>query len=236
MVSGSASRADQRFTSRYHIEGRVDEYIRPHPDSAALLTIDTQNDFTLPGAPAEIDGTAEAVPQMRRLVETFRSENAPIVHIVRLYKEDGSNVDHCRRKAIEAGAAIVQPGTDGAELVDELKPSVDSRLDANRLSDDEFQEIGPQEWIMYKPRWGAFYRTDLDEFLDAQSVDTIVVCGCNFPNCPRATIYEASERDYRLVFVPDATSGVYDRGLRELENIGVAVKQTGEAIEWMASS
>ena len=57
----------------------MDEYTRPHPDNAALLTIDVQNDFTLPGSAAEIDGTAAAVPRMRRLVETFREDGQPIV-------------------------------------------------------------------------------------------------------------------------------------------------------------
>lgn len=211
----------------------MDDYIRPHRDSAALLTIDVQNDFTLPGAPAEIDGTAAAVPRMQRLVETFRSEDAPIVHVVRLYKRDGSNVDQCRRAEIEAGADIVRPGTDGAELVAELKPSPDASLDADGLLRGEFQTLASQEWATYKPRWSAFYRTGLTEFLADRSIDTIVVCGCNFPNCPRATIYEASERDYRLVFVPDATSGVYERGRREVENIGVQVKTTTETIEWI---
>jgi nicotinamidase-related amidase len=211
----------------------MNEYVRPNRDSAVLLTIDTQNDFTLAGAPAEIDGTGEAVPQMNRLVELFRSRQAPIVHVVRLYEEDGSNVDRCRRAEIEAGADIVRPGTDGAELVAELKPSTDVRLDADRLLNGDFQEISPHEHVMYKPRWSAFYRTDLTDFLDTRSLDTIVVCGCNFPNCPRTTIYEASERDYRIVFVPDATSGVYERGVRELEDIGVAVKETEDAIEWM---
>lgn len=212
----------------------MDAYIRPHRDSAALLTVDTQNDFTLPGAPAEIQGTAEAVPQMQRLVETFRSEDVPVVHAIRLYKRDGSNVDRCRREHIESGAEIVRPGTDGAELIEELKPSAQVRLDADRLLRGDFQEVGPQEWIMYKPRWGAFYRTDLDGFLAARSVDTVVVCGCNYPNCPRTTIYEASERDYRLVFVSDATSGVYERGIAELENIGVTVRETADAIEWIS--
>jgi nicotinamidase-related amidase len=211
----------------------MNEYVRPNRDSAVLLTIDTQNDFTLAGAPAEIDGTGEAVPQMQRLVELFRSRQAPIVHVVRLYEEDGSNADRCRRADIEAGADIVRPGTDGAELVAELKPSTDVRLDADRLLNGGFQEISPHEHVMYKPRWSAFYRTDLTDFLDTRSLDTIVVCGCNFPNCPRTTIYEASERDYRIVFVPDATSGVYERGVRELEDIGVAVKETGDTIEWM---
>ena len=213
----------------------MNENVRPRRDSAVLLTIDTQEDFTVPGAPAEIDGTAEAVPRMKRLVEAFRAEDAPIVHVVRLYKQDGSNVDQCRRADIEAGAEIVRPGTEGAELVEALKPSGDVRLDSERLLAGEFQAIGPSEWVLYKPRWGAFYRTDLQDFLEDRSIDTIVTCGCNFPNCPRTTIYEASERDHRLILVPDATSGVYERGLEELENIGVAVNDTDGTIEWLAA-
>jgi len=46
----------------------------------------------------------------------------PIVHVIRLYSKDGSNVDLCRRKAIENGKHLVIPGSDGAELIDELKP------------------------------------------------------------------------------------------------------------------
>jgi len=213
----------------------MDEYTRPNRDSTVLLTIDTQNDFTLPRAPAEIDGTAEAVPQMQQLVEAFRTEESPIIHVVRLYRADGSNVDQCRKADIEDGAIVVRPGTDGAELVKELRPSPDIRLNADRLLDGQFQQIGPQEYVMYKPRWSAFYRTELEKFLETRGIDTIVVCGCNFPNCPRTTIYEASERDYRIVFVPDATSGVYERGIRELENIDVSIKGTTETIDWLTA-
>ena len=74
---------------------------------------------------------------------------------------------------------------------------------------------------MYKPRWGVFYQTPLREHLNDLCTNTLLICGCNFPNCPQATIYEASERDFRVVLVTDATSGVYERGLRELGNIGV---------------
>lgn len=211
----------------------MDEYTRPDPEQAALLTIDAQNDFTLPDASARIPGTADAVPQMERLVEAFRSEARPVIHVVRLYREDGSNVDQCRRQAIEDGAEIVHPGTEGAELVAELKPSGGVSLDATRLLEGTFQEIGSNEWILYKPRWGAFYSTHLDDFLSERSVNTVIVCGCNFPNCPRTTVYEASERDYRIVFVPDATSKTYNRGLDELENIGVALMDTEELIEWI---
>jgi nicotinamidase-related amidase len=63
--------------------------------------------------------------------------------------------------------------------------------------------------------------------------DRIVVCGCNFPNCPRTTIYEASERDFHIVFVPDATSGVYARGLDELRGIGAAIQDAEQFVSWL---
>jgi hypothetical protein len=50
-----------------------------------------------------------------------------------------------------------------------------------------------------------------------------VFCGCNFPNCPRTSIYEASERDFRVVVATDAISGLYARGEQELNAIGVTL-------------
>jgi nicotinamidase-related amidase len=150
---------------------------------------------------------------------------------VRLYLPDGSNVDPCRRQDVERGKRIVLLGTGGAELVDELKPSYSVRLDAEGLLGGGLQLIGPDEWIMYKPRWGAFYRTPLEAHLRGLDVNTIAVCGCNFPNCPRATIYEASERDFRVAVVTDATSGLYEWGLRELKNIGVEPVSADDVLE-----
>jgi nicotinamidase-related amidase len=81
---------------------------------------------------------------------------------------------------------------------------------------------------MYKPRWGAFYRTPLEQHLRSYGIDTLVFCGANFPNCPRTSIYEASERDFRIILVRDGTSGLYARGERELLGIGVSVLPAGE--------
>jgi len=209
----------------------VDDYLSPDWANAALLTIDTQKDFTLSGAPAEVAGTAEAVTRMRRLVEEFRLRTRPIIHVVRIYLPDGSNVDLCRRRDVERGKRVVLPDSDGAELMEDLKPAVETRLDAGRLLAGELQRVGPAEWIMYKPRWGAFHNTPLEDHLTGLGANTVVVCGCNFPNCPRATVYEASERDLRVVLVADATSGLYARGLRELENIGVNLMDVREVLE-----
>jgi len=83
--------------------------------------------------------------------------------------------------------------SDGAELMDELKLSPDIRSNSELLLSGTLQQVGSMEWIMYKPRWGAYYNTILEKYLHNIGVNTVVVGGCNFPNCPRATIYEASE-------------------------------------------
>ncbi|MEI9812131.1 MAG: isochorismatase family cysteine hydrolase [Acidobacteriota bacterium] len=194
------------------------------------MTIDVQRDFTLPGAPAEIPGTAAAVPNMVRLVEGFRTAGRPIAHMIRLYKADGSSVDLCRREKIVSGWEAVRPGSAGAELMPELGAR---EFDADVLLSGEPQQVRAREWILYKPRWGAFYQTALERMIAELDIDTVVVCGCNFPNCPRTSIYEASERDLRVMLVDDAMSGVYDQGRREMENIGVAVASTDACLDWL---
>ncbi len=61
------------------------------------------------------------------------------------------------------------------------------------------QQVRTAEYLMYKPRWDAFYDTKLDLHLRESCTNTLVFAGYNFPNCPRTSIYEAS----------NATSGVY---------------------------
>jgi nicotinamidase-related amidase len=98
------------------------------------------------------------------------------------------------------------------------------------------QTLGAREVAIYKPRWGAFYRTPLQEHLCEHAVSTIVFAGCNFPNCPRTSIYEASERDFRVVVVRDAISGLYERAEKELTNIGVHLIGSNEVTSALAAS
>lgn len=198
------------------------DYTRPDFRSMALITIDMQSDF-LDGQPCEIPGTSEALPRMRELVETFRRARLPVIHAVRLYKADGSNADLCRRSAVEQGASIVRPGTAGAQLASPLLPTHETMLDADLLLSGALQLLAPKEWALYKPRWGAFYGTALEQHLKTLGVTSLAFAGCNFPNCPRTSIYEASERDFRIALVEDAISGLYDRGRDEMKNIGVCL-------------
>jgi nicotinamidase-related amidase len=208
----------------------VTDYTAPDFATAALVTIDTQRDV-LDGQPLEIAGTSAVLPAMAQLLDAFRDLRAPIVHIVRLYQPDGSNVDLCRRALLENGAAILAPRSAGSELAPALLADSGIHLDPDVLLAGEIQPLGSAEVVIYKPRWGAFFKTPLEEHLRGQGVSTLIFCGCNFPNCPRTSIYEASERDFRVVLAIDALSGLYERGERELAAIGVRLMTTGAIAE-----
>jgi nicotinamidase-related amidase len=210
------------------------EYIKPDFTSAALITIDTQKDF-LDGQPCEIPGTTAVLPKMQSLLQGFRKHNKPIVHIVRIYKENGCNVDLCRRKAIIQGARFIIENTPGCELADELLVDPSVSLDHQKLLSGAIQRVSTNEVIIYKPRWGAFYQTPLDDHLENLNVSTLIFTGCNYPNCPRSSIYQASERDYKVVLVEDAVSGLYPIGLTEMKNIGVFLMKSSDVLERIRS-
>jgi len=217
-----------------------DPYTRPSAGSAALVLIDVQRDFVdvsddMGGEEASmpVAGTAAAIAAMSKLAKAFRERRLPIVHVVRLYQPDGSNVDLVRRRLIEQGARIAAPGSAGSQIAADLLPDV-VELDHELLLSGGLQQIGTAEHVIYKPRWGAFYRTSLERHLRESGIDTVVFAGCNFPNCPRTSIYEASERDFRIVLVSDAVSGLYDRGVDECRAIGVDVRDLSATLDWLA--
>ncbi len=209
-------------------------YTEPNFKKSALITIDTQRD-TLDGQPFEIPGTSAVVPKMAAVINIFRQASLPIVHIVRIYKPDGSNVDLCRRELVEGGANLVLNDSNGSQLAPGLLEDDKIRLDTEILLAGKVQAISDKEAIIYKPRWGAFYQTPLHRHLSELDVNTLVFCGCNFPNCPRTSIYEASERDYKLVLIKDAVSGVYERGLEELKSIGVSILTSDRLVDTIQS-
>ena len=150
---------------------------------------------------------------------------------MRIYRPDGRNVDLCRRSAVECGAEILLAESPDCQVAPGLLPENAPPLDCALLLSGGIQVLSANEVIIYKPRWGAFYETPLADHLKRLGITTLVFGGSNFPNCPRASIYEASERDFRIVVARDALSGLYPRGVTELENIGVRFFSVAELID-----
>jgi nicotinamidase-related amidase len=153
--------------------------------------------------------------------------------MIRIYTPDAADADRCRRAALLAGRPLLLKGSQGRRPVDALLPDPMPSIDDDTLLKGEAQFIGPDEAILFKPRWGAFYRTPLEAHLKARGVSTLVIAGCNFPNCTRATLYQASERDYRVTAVVDAISGLTPPDVACLESIGINCLTTAQLIALM---
>ncbi|WP_134323411.1 cysteine hydrolase family protein [Cumulibacter soli] len=210
-------------------------YTEPQWSRSALVLIDVQNDFVEPNGAMPVPGTAELLPQLTALADAFRSTHRPVAHVVRLYVPHGSDTDLARRASIEAGTQIVAPHTPGSQIPQPLLPRR-TALDSALLLSHAPQIVGARERIYYKPRWSAFYRTSLDDWLRACEVTTVVVAGCNLPNCPRATLFDASNRDYRAVLAADATSQSTPERLADLALIGTEVWTTDAIVTAIAQA
>jgi nicotinamidase-related amidase len=165
-----------------------------------------QNDFVLPGAPASVGGAASTIQRVKAVLDWFRAGGWPVFHIVREYRADGSDIEISRRDAFLAGPRFAVPGTKGAEIVQELSPA-------------------PGEYRVVKPRFSAFFGTELELILRRLEIDRLVVCGTQYPNCIRATAYDGLSHGYPVFIITDATSAssdeVAEANIRDLRNVGI---------------
>ncbi len=172
----------------------------------ALIVIDMQNDFVLPGAPACVAGAQATVPRIRRLLDFFREKKFPVFHVVREYRADGSDIEINRLDGFLHNQRYLVPGTKGCEIVDALKP-----LEG--------------EYRLVKNRYSCFMNTEVDFMLRRIGVNHLVVCGTQYPNCIRATIFDAVCYGYSVTNITDATSAqtpeVAECNIRDIRNIGV---------------
>jgi len=208
-----------------------DKHTEPHWDSSALIIIDMQNAFVSPKIDKEGTKASGIISNIKLLLDTFRKSRKPIIHVVRSYLSDGSDADIYRKGIVERTEFILAPGSQQAEIVSSLKPRDAPMLDFEILRAGQFQTLGSNEWAMYKPRLGAFYKTPLESWLKGKKIDTLIFAGTFFPNCVRASITEANERDFRTVAAKDAIFGMYDKAGKEIEAIGVSCLAAKDIVE-----
>ena len=181
----------------------------------ALLIIDMQKDFCLPGASFKVDEAMLVSKKIKEALEACRKHGLPVVHIFRYYRADGSDVELTRYGGfVKAGGSLVR-GTGCAEILDDLKP-----IDG--------------EYLVVKQRWSAFFQTELDMLLRRLGVDQVVVTGVQTPNCIRGTVWDANSLDYEVIVLTDGTGAktaeVHNANLFDMKNIGIQLLSTKEFV------
>jgi nicotinamidase-related amidase len=171
-----------------------------------MSIIDMQNDIVLPGAPACVKGAFATIPRIRMLLDYFRARVLPVFHIVREYRPDGSDVEITRLESFLKNRRYVIPGTEGCNIVEELMPL-------------------PGEYRIVKQRFSAFMNTELDFILRRLGITHLAICGTQYPNCIRTTIYDAVAYGYHVSNITDATSAqspeIAAANILDIMNIGV---------------
>lgn len=175
-------------------------------NNMALLIIDMQNDFVLPGGPVHVAGAASTIPAIKSMLEAFRTNEHPVFHITREYRPDGSDVEKLRQKDFLKHQAFVLPGTKGSEIVDQLAPI-------------------PGDYRVIKNRFSGFMFTELDLMLRRLNISHLVVTGTQLPNCVRATVFDALCLDYDVTLITDGcsaqTSEIARANITDMANVGV---------------
>jgi len=178
------------------------------PKHTALLTIDVQVDVL-----ASIVPTGHAVlPAVQRVLRAGRAAGMPIIHVHYAYRPDGYDVPRSRLPHFRETPFLVQ-GTPGAALRPEL-------------------EARPEEILVAKQRFSAFFQTDLLMILMRLGIRTVVLVGVQTPNCIRCTATDAQSYDFDVVLVEDAitaaTPAVHESNLRDLVNMGMRTMTVAE--------
>lgn len=186
------------------------------PATSALLMIDMQNGFIDEASSLCVAGARASIPACADALKAARSAGMDIFHIRREYAADGSDVEPVRHDIwLAGGRALCKEGDDPKSL-------------------DAPEELEPLEGenILYKPRFSAFFNTELHEKLKVRGVSTIVLIGTTTPNCIRTTCYDGLSLNYDVVIVEDATSSrtpeVQRANIEDMDYIGATILHSRE--------
>jgi ureidoacrylate peracid hydrolase len=168
--------------------------MRPTPGRTALLVIDMQNAFCHPqGSLAQrgldISQLAAAVEPCVALVRAARAAGMPVILTRYMYRPDhadgGILVNYLLRPGADK-ASYLAAGSWDVALLDELAPQ-------------------PTDFVVDKNRPSAFYATNLKPILNGLKIDSLIVAGVTTNCCVETTVRDASQRDYKVFVVADAT-------------------------------
>ncbi|MBL7191698.1 cysteine hydrolase [bacterium] len=154
-------------------------------DKSALMVIDMQKFFLDPDSPTFTCGGLAVLPNVKRLLDTFRQAKRPVIYTKHVHHPNLS----------DAGImgwwweGMCLEGSPESEIHDEIAPL-------------------PDEKVILKHRYSSFYNTDLETVLRCLKVEDLVIAGIMTNMCCESTARDAYYRDYRVFFTADATGSI----------------------------
>ncbi len=183
----------------------------------ALLIVDFNYGFTDPTTPLGGDFSDE-LAVTRALLEQFRTAKLPVVYTTIGYEPGFADAGVFIKKA--PSLSILEIGTKMVEIDARIQPR-------------------PDEYVALKKYASAFFGTEVDAYLRARAVDTIIMTGCTTSGCIRASAVDSMQYGYLTVVVRDGVGdraeGPHEANLFDIEAKYGDVVSSREVLDYLNS-
>ena len=179
--------------------GREHVHVDLVPAKTALVVVDMQNAFMLPGvAHSPCLMAQEIVPNINRLAEAVRQTGGTVVWIKTAYTDDtlenwSTLYGMLGPKGAQKRAKALTRGSKGYELWPAL-------------------EVRDGDLTVEKNRYSAFIQgsSDLAEVLRARGLDTLLITGTVTNVCCESTARDAMMLNFKTIMLTDGNAAVTD--------------------------
>ena len=197
--------------------GDIHWFTRLDAAKTALLVIDMQNTFCMPGAPGEVPLARAIVPNINRLAARLRALGVPVVWIVH------ANRLHDDRSDWEVffNHVVRNP---------EVRRRMAESLAPERQKVWDELEVAPGDITVVKNRYSALAHgaSTLERVLRNLGVDTVLVAGTKTNVCCDSTARDAMMLDFKAVLVSDCCAALSDD--EHLASLETFIQQFGDVM------
>ena len=148
----------------------------------ALVNIDLANAWTREDNLFTCEGMDTVIPAVKEVLSAFRAKGLPIIFTTTAYDIVEGEHSDMGLWGKKIPAEVLRVGSEAVQI--------DARLE--RRSD---------EMLIVKKQASAFRGTNLNSYLNACGVDTVVVTGATASACVRATVEDAIADGFRPIIV-----------------------------------
>jgi ureidoacrylate peracid hydrolase len=179
--------------------GDIHWFTELDPRKSALLIIDMQNTFCLPGAPGEVPTARDIVPAINDIAAQLRPLGVPVFWVLHTNTQnDGFSDWEVFFNHVVRNADIRQ------RMVESLAPE----------SQKVWEElvVESNDTVIVKNRYSAFANgaSTLERVLRNRGIDTVLVGGTKTNVCCDSTARDAMMLDFKSVMVSDCCATLSD--------------------------
>ncbi|MBS7610679.1 cysteine hydrolase [Candidatus Bathyarchaeota archaeon] len=156
-------------------------------NKTSLIIVDMQKDFIYTEGRLYVTDSEKIVAPLKAFLNRCRANGLTVVFTQDWHPEDAPEFRIWPKHCVA--------GTQGAEIIDELKPN-------------------PDEFIVKKETYDAFFNTELEDILNRVGVENVILTGVVANICVLHTAGSAALRGFKVILPVDCIAALNDFDLK----------------------